>query len=562
MHDRHHRDREAHQVLRLPPRHRRRRPRGQRRRGVRLPRPQRRRQDDDDPDPPRPHPADLRPGAASSASRRPSTRSPSTAGSATCRASSRSTTSSPAARRSSTSRTSAAASTRRTRQTSIARLDLDPSRKFKEYSKGNKQKVGLVIALQHRPDLLILDEPTSGLDPLVQQTFYEVIREAKAEGRTVFLSSHILSARSSRPAIASRSSATGRLVKVDRVEALRDLAHHQVELRFAGDVPVGAFAALPGVSDVVAEDQTSSGCACPGSITPVVREAAPATTCSTSSAASRRSRRRSWRSTAAATARRPDMTVRRRARPATVAPATTRLAALAASSALGSVFGKTMRDSRRAILAVAILLGAAPRRGELAIVHRVRHAGRRARSWPTSSRAVPPILAGPRRQGRSTSRRSAATSSTSTATFFPIIVSLWSILALSGTLAAEARRGSLEFVAAAPIVPPPASRSRSCSATSTGAGHRRAGRRSLALPIVGRSVNGAARRRDLGRDGGRATRSGSACSRSPPARLAFALAPFLGRGSAAGVAGAVMFGGFILNGYQAAIPDARAAGRT
>jgi ABC-2 type transport system ATP-binding protein len=62
----------------------------------------------------------------------------------------------------------------------IERLDLDASRKFKEYSKGNKQKVGLIVALQHRPDLLMLDEPTSGLDPLVQQTFYGVIREAKA----------------------------------------------------------------------------------------------------------------------------------------------------------------------------------------------------------------------------------------------------------------------------------------------------------------------------------------------------------------------------------------------
>src|SRR6476619_4129720 len=60
----------------------------------------------------------------------------------------------------------------------IERFDLDASRKFKEYSKGNKQKVGLIIALQHRPELLILDEPTSGLDPLVQQSFYELVREA------------------------------------------------------------------------------------------------------------------------------------------------------------------------------------------------------------------------------------------------------------------------------------------------------------------------------------------------------------------------------------------------
>ena len=120
----------------------------------------------------------------------------------------------------------------------IDRLDIDPSRKFREYSKGNKQKIGLIVALQHRPDLLILDEPTSGLDPLVQQTFYEVIREAKAEGRTIFLSSHILSEvekTCDRVAIIR----DGRLVKVDRVEALRDLAHHQVELRFAGEVPGG-----------------------------------------------------------------------------------------------------------------------------------------------------------------------------------------------------------------------------------------------------------------------------------------------------------------------------------
>ena len=75
----------------------------------------------------------------------------------------------------------------------IERLDLDPSRRFREYSKGNKQKVGLVAAVQHRPDLLILDEPTAGLDPLVQQTFFGILRELIADGRTAFLSSHILS---------------------------------------------------------------------------------------------------------------------------------------------------------------------------------------------------------------------------------------------------------------------------------------------------------------------------------------------------------------------------------
>jgi len=154
----------------------------------------------------------------------------------------------------------------------VARLDVDLTRKFKEYSKGNKQKIGLIVALQHRPDLLVLDEPTSGLDPLVQQTFYEVIREAKAEGRTIFLSSHILGEvekTCDRVAIIRE----GQLVKVDRVEALRDLAHHQVELRFADEVPMGAFAALPGVSDVSTEGHVLR-LRVSGPITPVVREAA------------------------------------------------------------------------------------------------------------------------------------------------------------------------------------------------------------------------------------------------------------------------------------------------
>ena len=154
----------------------------------------------------------------------------------------------------------------------VERLDVDPTRKFKEYSKGNKQKIGLIAALQHRPDLLILDEPTSGLDPLVQQTFFELIREAKGEGRTVFLSSHILSEVEK---IGDRVAIIrdGRLVKVDRVAALRDLAHHQVELRFVGPVPVAEFSALPGVSDVTTEDDVLR-LRVSGAITPVVQAAA------------------------------------------------------------------------------------------------------------------------------------------------------------------------------------------------------------------------------------------------------------------------------------------------
>jgi ABC-2 type transport system ATP-binding protein len=158
------------------------------------------------------------------------------------------------------------------RRSLVERFDLDPSRRFKEYSKGNKQKVGLVIALQHRPELLILDEPTSGLDPLVQQSFYELVREAQAEGRTVFLSSHILSEverTCDRVAIIR----DGRLVKVDRTDALRDLAHHAVELRFADGVPAEAFAGLPGVSDLKVEDHILR-MRVSGPITPVVQAAA------------------------------------------------------------------------------------------------------------------------------------------------------------------------------------------------------------------------------------------------------------------------------------------------
>ena len=134
----------------------------------------------------------------------------------------------------------------------IEMLDLDPSRRFREYSKGNKQKVGLIVALQHRPDLLILDEPTAGLDPLVQQTFFGIVRGAKAEGRTIFLSSHIIDEvdrTCDRVAIIRE----GRLVQVDRIEAIRELAFHHVELTFSAPVATAVFEGLPGVSDLEAD---------------------------------------------------------------------------------------------------------------------------------------------------------------------------------------------------------------------------------------------------------------------------------------------------------------------
>ncbi len=82
---------------------------------------------------------------------------------------------------------------RRVVQSLAERFDLDLSRRFREYSSGNKQKLAIVLAFMHKPDLLILDEPTSGLDPLNQQEFYGLLRETRDAGATIFLSSHVLS---------------------------------------------------------------------------------------------------------------------------------------------------------------------------------------------------------------------------------------------------------------------------------------------------------------------------------------------------------------------------------
>ena len=152
------------------------------------------------------------------------------------------------------------------------RLDLDTSRRFREYSKGNKQKVGLIVALQHRPDLLILDEPTSGLDPLVQQTFNQLMFEAQAEGRTIFLSSHIIG-QVERVCGRAAIIRDGEIVRIDSVAGLRDLAAHEVELRFPGPVPTAEFEAIEGVSNVVAEGHTLRMLVT-GAIGPVVRAAA------------------------------------------------------------------------------------------------------------------------------------------------------------------------------------------------------------------------------------------------------------------------------------------------
>jgi ABC-2 type transport system ATP-binding protein len=118
----------------------------------------------------------------------------------------------------------------------IKRFDLDVDKKIRAYSKGNKQKINLIAALASRAELLILDEPTSGLDPLMEQAFRECVSEARRNGQTVFLSSHILGeveALCDRVAILR----AGKLVEVGTLEQMRHLSAVTVTATFKGDLP-------------------------------------------------------------------------------------------------------------------------------------------------------------------------------------------------------------------------------------------------------------------------------------------------------------------------------------
>ena len=131
----------------------------------------------------------------------------------------------------------------------IERMDLDTSRKFRQYSTGNKRKVVLIQAFMHRPRVLILDEPTSGLDPLNQQEFDGMVKEAREEGRTVFLSSHVLSEvekTCTRVAIIRE----GSIVRIGGVHELKDIKRYEITIAFAHPVPTDAFAKLDGVAEV------------------------------------------------------------------------------------------------------------------------------------------------------------------------------------------------------------------------------------------------------------------------------------------------------------------------
>ena len=215
---------------------------------------------------------------------------------------------------------------------------------------------------------------------------------------------------------------------------------------------------------------------------------------------------------------------------------------------LGSVFGKALRDSRRATFLVGGLLGLCLIGISKAIVTEFATPASRQQLGDVI-RAVPPILAG--LAGRPVNVETlGGYLQYKYGTFFPLIASLWSILALSGTLAAEARRGSLEFVAAAPLT-------RRRIALQKLSGHILSLVAACILIFVALVVAGSF-----------ATLPGDEIPVAAAAgyaiwlgllglvagALAFAIAPFLGRGAAVGVSGAIMFAGFLLSGYQAAIP--------
>ena len=135
------------------------------------------------------------------------------------------------------------------------RLDMDMTRRVKACSSGMKRKLGLIQALMHKPELLILDEPTNGLDPLVQQTFYTLMREVSREGRTVFMSSHNLPEVEH---ICDRVGIlrSGRLEAVERIGDLKKVYFRWMTLRIGGEKHPEAFEALDGVTEVSAHNGT------------------------------------------------------------------------------------------------------------------------------------------------------------------------------------------------------------------------------------------------------------------------------------------------------------------
>ena len=139
----------------------------------------------------------------------------------------------------------------RVRDSLAERFDADLRRPVRELSTGNRQKLGLIQAFMHEPELLILDEPIAGLDPLVQQSFHALLHELAEQARTVFLSSHTLS-EVERVAHRVAILREGRLAVVDSLDNLRDIAVPRLDIEFGRSTPAAdELRALPGVREVI-----------------------------------------------------------------------------------------------------------------------------------------------------------------------------------------------------------------------------------------------------------------------------------------------------------------------
>nr|WP_203715329.1 ABC transporter ATP-binding protein [Asanoa siamensis] len=154
----------------------------------------------------------------------------------------------------------------------LERFDLDPRKKARTYSKGNRQKVALVAALASDAELLLLDEPTSGLDPLMEAQFQHCVHQAKEEGRTVLLSSHILA---EVEALCDRVSIIrlGRTVETGTLRELRHLTRTSIAVETAQ--PLSGIDALPGVHDLVVDDHHARFDVDTAQLDAVVRRLAP-----------------------------------------------------------------------------------------------------------------------------------------------------------------------------------------------------------------------------------------------------------------------------------------------
>jgi ABC-2 type transport system ATP-binding protein len=139
-------------------------------------------------------------------------------------------------------------------------MDLSPNqlkRRLGSYSKGMRQKLALIAAIQHDPDLLILDEPTDGLDPLIRRNFEVVLRELRARGKTIFMSSHDLG-EIERLAELIAIVRGGKLAAEETLAGLKRIQRRRAEITFDGEIPVAALQALPGVVNVVANHRVAT----------------------------------------------------------------------------------------------------------------------------------------------------------------------------------------------------------------------------------------------------------------------------------------------------------------